>query len=341
MVVRAETGSGEQGGARGGSPVPAFTGALDTILGSGPAFRSRMRGYDPAEVDTYVSWAESELRSVRRQVDDLLARFGAASAELEISRRLLADAPRGRVVFPVSERVEEMLQLAAEEATALTEAGAREAEHLLAEARSEADARLRKAHEIKETAVRAADELRDQARKQRAVAQSVLDRARAEAAEVLRTAGAERERLGEEAARERDRLAAAAAAERDRLAVAAAEERRRQDEEAVREREAAAAAAAEGLAGLLAEVADLRRQRDQAHDSLRGLSSRIGEALQAVAASVPEVVEPNVAVEGREYDPALVGSEPAGARTAADVPPGQRGPGDGLVLLRRPAAVSS
>jgi cell division septum initiation protein DivIVA len=289
-----------------------------------------MRGYDPAEVDTYVSWAESELRSVRRQVDDLLARFGACSAELEISRRLLADAPRGRVVFPVSERVEEMMQLAADEATAITENGAREAEHLLAEARSEADARLRKAHEIKETAVRAADELRDQARKQRAVAQAVLDRARAEAAEVLRAAAMERDRLGEEAAHERDRLAAEAA-----------EERRRLDDEAAREREEAATTAAERLAGLQAEVADLRRQRDQAHQSLRGLSSRIGEALQAVAATVPDVVEPNIAAEGREYDPALVGSEASGGRTAGDGPPGQRGAGDGVVLLRRPAAVSS
>ena len=329
MAVRAETGSGDQGGARGRSPVPAFTGALDTMLGSAPVFRSRMRGYDPAEVDTYVSWAESELRSVRRQVDDLLARFGACSAELEISRRLLADAPRGRV-FPVSERVEEMLQLAADEAAAMTENGVREAEHLLAEARSEADARLRKAHEIKETAVRAADELRDQAGKQQAVAQSVLDRARTEAAEVLRAAAEERDRLGEEAAHERDRLAAVAA-----------EERRRQDDEAAREREEAAITAAERLADLQAEVADLRRQRDEAHQSLRGLSSRIGEALQAVAAAVDDVVEPNIAVEGREYDPALVGSEAPGGRTPADAPPGQRGAGDGVVLLRRPAAVSS
>jgi chromosome segregation ATPase len=340
MAVRAETGSGDQGGARGRSPVPAFTGALDTMLGSAPVFRSRMRGYDSAEVDTYVSWAESELRSARRQVDDLLARFGACSAELEISRRLLADAPRGRV-FPVSERVEEMLQLAADEAAAMTENAAREAEHLLVEARSEADARLRKAHEIKEAAVRAADELRDQARKERAVAQSVLDRARTEAAEVLRSAAAERDRLGEEAAHERDRLAAVAATERDRLAAVAAEERRRLDDEAARAREEAATTAAERLADLQAEVADLCRQRDEAHQSLRGLSSRIGEALQAVAAAVPDVVEPNIAVEGREYDPALVGSEASGGRTAADAPSGQRGAGDGVVLLRRPAAVSS
>lgn len=329
MAVRTEIGAGEADG----RPVPAYTGALDSMLGSAPVFRSRLRGYDPVEVDTYVSWAESELRTVRRQVDDMLARFGACSAELEISRRLLADAARGRVVLPVTDRVEEMLRLAAEEAAALTDAGAREAEHLVTEARSEADARLRKAHEIKETAVRAADELREHARKQREVAQEMLDRAREDAAELLRAA-----------ADERDRLAAEAARDRDRLAAEAVEEGRRLAEEATRARERATATAEARLAELQAQVTDLRGQRDQAHRSLRALSSRIGEALQAVAATVPDVVEPNVAVEGREYDAALVGPGTADDRVAApaaDAPPGQRTAGDGVVLLRRPVPVSS
>ena len=63
-----------------------------------------------------------------------------------------------------------MLQLAADEAAAVTEAGAQEAEQILAGARAEADARLRKAHEIKELAVAAADELHAQARRMRAEA---------------------------------------------------------------------------------------------------------------------------------------------------------------------------
>lgn len=322
MAARAGTGSGDRaGGGADGTPPPAFTGPLDSMLGSAPVFRSKLRGYDPMEVDTYVSWAESELRSVRREVDDLLARFGACSAELEISRRLLAEAPRGRVAFPVSERVEEMLRLAADEAAAMTENGAREAEHLVAEARSEADARLRKAHEIKEMAVRAADEMRDDARRQRAEAQAMLDRAGADAAELLRSAAEERARLDAAAAQERERLAAAAAEERRRLAVQAEQER------------AQAAASAEAtLTELQGRVDELRRQRDEARRSLRGLSTRIGEALQAVAGTPPD--EPNVAIEGREYDPALVGS------SAPDAPPGRRGTGD-AALRRRPEPVSS
>jgi cell division septum initiation protein DivIVA len=250
----------------GPTPRPNLTGDLDDLLGLRPIFRTRMHGYDRLQVDNYAAWAESELATVRRQVDHLLVRFGTCSAELEISRRLLADAPRGREVFPVSDRVQDMLQLASDEAASLTAAGAEEAERILAEARTEADARLRKAHQIKELAVASADELKDLARRVRAEAATFLEHARHDAAELLREAEAERERLAAEAAVERDRIAAAAAA---RLAV------------------------------VQAEVDDLRRQRDQARQSLRGLTDRIGEALQAVAATVPDDMRgTNVAVEG-------------------------------------------
>ena len=260
-------GDGDAAGESGG-PVarPNLTGDLRELLGSRPIFRTRVHGYDPLQVDNYTAWAEAELTTLRRQVDHLLARFGDASAELEISRRLLAQVPRGREVFPVSERVQEMLQLASDEAAALTEQGAEEADRIVAEARTEADARLRKAHEIKETAVAAADELQEQARRVRAEADALLEKARHEAAELLRAAAVERERLAVEAAQERERLAAAAA---DRLAT------------------------------VQAEVDDLERQRDQARQSLRGLTDLIGEALQAVAATVPDDMRgTNVAVEG-------------------------------------------
>jgi len=249
---------------------PNLTGDLDELLGHRPVFRTRVNGYDRLQVDNYAAWAEAELGTLRREVDHLLVRFGESSAELEISRRLLADIPRNRDVFPVSDRVQEMLQLAADEADALREAGVQDAERILAEARTEADARLRKAHEIKELACAAADELRDQARRLHAEANDHLDTARSAAAELLREAAVERERLGAEAAQERDRV------------VAAAEAR---------------------LAEVQAEVDDLRRQRDQARQSLRGLTDRIGEALQAVAAVGPEDLRgTNVAVEGMITD---------------------------------------
>jgi cell division septum initiation protein DivIVA len=268
MGQRTESAGG--GAGSGGSvPRPNLTGDLDELLSQRPVFRTRVNGYDRLQVDNYAAWAESELATLRREIDHLLGRFGSASAELEISRRLLADAPRGREVFPVSARVQEMLQLASEEAAAMTEAGAQEAERILAEARTEADARLRKAREIKELAVVTAAELKDQARRLRAEANGYLDRARHEAAELLQEAAAERDRLAAEATQERDRVAAAAAVR---------------------------------LAEVQAEVDDLRRQRDQARQSLRGLTDRIGEALQAVAGTGPEEWQGNIAVEGMTDD---------------------------------------
>jgi cell division septum initiation protein DivIVA len=177
---------------------PNYAGDLDDLLDLRPVFRTRSFGYDRLQVDNYATWAESELITARRQIDQLLSRFGECSAELEISRRMLAEAPRGRV-YPVSERVEEMMQLAADEATAITQSGAEEAEQLLAEARLEADARLRKAHEIKELALAAADELRE--------------RARGEVDEMLRAAAEERDRLDAEAAEQRQRADRAATAQ--------------------------------------------------------------------------------------------------------------------------------
>jgi hypothetical protein len=257
-----------------GRPVarPNLAGDLDELLGVRPLFRTRLHGYDRLQVDNYSAWAETELSTLRREVDDLIVRYGSCSAELEIARRLLADAHRGRGVFPVSERVQGMLLLASDEAAALTEAGAQEAERLLGEARTEADARLRKAREVKETAVAAADGLKDQARRLRADAAALLESARTQAGELLREAAAERERLAVEAARERDRAAAVAAAR---------------------------------LADVQAEVDDLWRQRDQAWQALRGLTDRIGEALQVVSAT-DDAGGTNVAVEGMITDDARV-----------------------------------
>jgi cell division septum initiation protein DivIVA len=255
--------------------VPNLQGDLDELMDHRPVFRVRMQGYDRLEVDNYTAWVEGELVAVRREVDHLLRRFGECSAELEISRRLLADAPPGREAFPVSQRVRELLRLAEDEAAAITEAGAQNAERVIAEARTEADARLRKAHEIKEMAVGSADELLGQARRDRAIAAASIERARTAAAEILKQAAAEREQQAAHAAAERERAVAAATAE---------------------------------LAAVQNEVDELRRQRDYVRQTLRGLTDRLGEALEAVAAMAPEdlprpnVAATNVAVEGMGGD---------------------------------------
>src|SRR3954453_12154553 len=116
--------AGDPGGSSSASR-PKVTGDLDDLL-SQASFHLRWRGYDRLEVENYVSWAETELLAARRQADHLLSRYGAASAELELSRRLLAQAPKGdRDLSSVSERVTEILRLAGDGAAATAGAAAR------------------------------------------------------------------------------------------------------------------------------------------------------------------------------------------------------------------------
>ena len=159
---------------------PGGSGDLDALLEPRPLFRTALRGYDRLQVDNYVAWAETELLAVRRANDELLSRYGACSAELEISRRLLACSPAGREQVRTSERVGEIRRLAADEAARLAEAGAADGDRLRAEARAEADALLRRAREVKDDAVAECARMREEAEQARAAAEDELARAHAE-----------------------------------------------------------------------------------------------------------------------------------------------------------------
>ncbi|MGY1680094.1 hypothetical protein [Geodermatophilus sp. SYSU D01176] len=156
------------------------SGDLDALLEPRPLFRGALRGYDRLQVDNYVAWAETELLAVRRANDELLSRYGACSAELEISRRLLACSPAGREQVRTSERVGEILRLAADEAARLTEAGAADGDRLRGEARAEADALLRRAREVRDAAVADCERMRAEAEEARTAAEEELARAHAE-----------------------------------------------------------------------------------------------------------------------------------------------------------------
>ena len=168
----------------GGPPFPwtdpASSGELDALLAPRPVFRAALRGYDRVQVDNYVARAETELLAVRRANDDLLTRYGACSAELEISRRLLACSPAGREQVRTSERVGEILRLAADEAARLTEAGAADADRIRGVARAEADALLRRAREVRDGAVADCERMRAEAEEVRAAAEEELALAHAE-----------------------------------------------------------------------------------------------------------------------------------------------------------------
>ena len=159
---------------------PASSGELDALLAPRPVFRAALRGYDRLQVDNYVARAETELLAVRRANDDLLTRYGACSAELEISRRLLACSPAGREQVRTSERVGEILRLAADEAARLTEAGAADADRIRGVARAEADALLRRARAVRDGAVADCERMRAEAEEVRAAAEEELALAHAE-----------------------------------------------------------------------------------------------------------------------------------------------------------------
>jgi cell division septum initiation protein DivIVA len=237
---------------------PNLSGDLDGILVSPPEFRRRSLGYDRLQVDNYVAWAEAELQSSRRETEDVLERYGRCSAELALARQLLAHSPAGQEMVHLTERIGSILQLAADEATDITNTARAEAERLRAEA--EADR------------IRAAE---------------ALERVGADRARLDDEAARARARLDDEAAEVRARLDREAAERRDREALEAAESIARQDEAARAERAAAAAAADEHLARVRGAVVELERRQEAVRASLTRMADRLDEALAELATTLP------------------------------------------------------
>jgi cell division septum initiation protein DivIVA len=268
---------------------PNLTGDLESVLEFFPSFRGALHGYDRWQVDSYVSWAERELRAARRSADEMAARFGACAAELERAREEVGRSEAGREGRQLSERVGRILELAAEEAAEWRAAGAAEGEGLVADAREYAAAMLRHAHEVQAAAA---------AEREQAAA------IHAEAADVLAAARVEGEEVRAATVREQERLTAAAAVVRERLDLEAAARRADAEGKARRQREQAAAAAAEAIAAAHREIEELHGQRDRAAASLRQLTERIGEALRTLAAGLPFELPNVLAPQPRERTPA-------------------------------------
>ena len=299
MLERAELPTAGTSGDRGAEPVdrsvvpaprrPDLHGDLDVVLEFEPCFRGSVRGYERAQVDSYVTWAERELRAARRAADEMAARFADVSTERDRLREEVARSAAAREARQVSERVAQILELAGEEAAEMRAAGAAEADGLVEAARTYAAAMLRHAHEAEDAAA---------VQTERAAA------TRAQAGEVLAAARAEAEELRAAAVREQARLAAEAVEERRRLDQEAAARRADAEEKARRQREQEAAAAAEVVAAARREVEQLHRQRDRAGESLQQLTARVGDALQTLTAGLPADRPNTVAVQPRERTPA-------------------------------------
>jgi hypothetical protein len=280
---------------------PHLSGDIGALLSTAPVFGRALFGYQRLQVENYVNWAETELLAAGREADDLLSRYGQCFSELEIAHKLLEHSPEGQELSHLTERLETMLQLAADEAADRVAAGAAEAERIIGDAAIAADARMRKAQEFEEHAVQRSEELRtaaeqDRARaaSERAEAVTLLDRAGKRAGDALRVAEHERDSLARQAAEERKRLDEEAMETRARLDREAAEsrdrataesaERIRQEEARIRQEQEAAA---ERLAAVQAEAEEVQRQRDRAQASLARLGEQIGEALGTLTEELP------------------------------------------------------
>jgi colicin import membrane protein len=273
---------------------PNLSGDLDSVLEFVPNFRIGLRGYDRWQVDSYVAWAEREIRAARRTCDELATRFGANAAELERVRRQLTWSEGDRGVVQDAGRIVRMLELAADEAAARTAAGAVEADHIVEEARSYATAMLRRAGEVEDAAAVANEE----AARSRTEAAAALEQAGSDAAQLRTAAAAEVAGLATAAAADRDRLDREAAEERDRLDREAAQRRDRLDAEAAQERDRLNRTAAETRHRLAAEATRVRDRLDAEAAALRERQA------QEAAAEQTELTERARAERKREADAA-------------------------------------
>ena len=147
----------------------------------GMDWEREVRGYNRQQVDNYVAWRAGQVR-------ELESRLSQSLGEIEHLRRELADA-RATAARPpheeISERVGQILKLAAEEAKAERDHGASDANDTREAARSEAD-------KLRTEAQQEVDRLKTEAQER---AERMLTAAQEQADRALSTATAEAEQM--------------------------------------------------------------------------------------------------------------------------------------------------
>lgn len=237
----------------------------------GSAFRVGWRGYDRHQVDAYRTRLETELAAARDAHERLVRahaqateRVRAAQADLVRLRAQLADSPSA-----LSERLREILHLAAEEAGQTRSDAQTEADRMRADAQTDAD-------EIRARATNDAQALMRQARKN---AERIIGEATAE----LERAKVEIEQEREAVRKERAAALAEADQARERADAEAAAHREAADRESRERRERADADASARLAGLNQQLAALSLKRDEALGVLARLHEAVAMTLDASA----------------------------------------------------------
>src|SRR5499427_4736903 len=176
----------------------------------GMEWEREVRGYNRQQVDNYVAWRTGQVR-------ELESRLSQSLAEIEHLRREVADARQSARRPPheeISERVGQILKLAADEAKSEREHGMSDANDLREAAKAETE-KLR--GEVKQEVDRLKSEAQERAERMLTAAQEQADRAvgaaRTEAEETLSTARATAEQTVSEANQHAESTVSAALAQ--------------------------------------------------------------------------------------------------------------------------------
>ncbi len=272
-------------------PRPPLDADLTVVMRSEPAFRVSWRGYHRPQVDTYRSRVETELASARSAHDravhahaQITERLRAARGDLGRLRDQLTNSPTA-----LSERLREILQLAAQEAEQTRADAQTEADQLRSRAGTEAETIVQQARDT-------AAGILDGARTEQQKLQANIEEAQAAARQQLDDARAEAIRLRDTARTELGQLAAEAEQARDRADAEAAARRSDADRHAREQRERAHAAAASRLTDMAQQLTDLTRHRDETLATLSHLHQELANTLATTGpASQPPTGPPEPA----------------------------------------------
>ncbi|MFG1946039.1 hypothetical protein [Nonomuraea sp. NPDC048826] len=222
-------------------------------------FEVAMRGYNRRQVHDYMARTRNQIRDLEERLARAIDQAEQSRIELVEARRQIAEVPQN---FNPSTRLEQILKLGQEEAsalreeaeaesTALRESAKAESDRLLTSARETADKILTSAQAEAERRVGEATEAAERMLEQAgADAEEARTTARAEADNRLRQAQAESERMVTSAREESERLVSTATAESEQALAQARAEAERTVAAAHAEAEAALTAAQQRVAAL-------------------------------------------------------------------------------------------
>jgi cell division septum initiation protein DivIVA len=289
------------------------------------SFEVSMRGYDRNQVEDYVARTDAEIQALAAERDaalarsaDLAAQLANAHAQIEASRRQLAEATTAITPETVHARLRPLVENAHAEARQIRQSADADAMRVRAlgdadsqetrrQANEDAQRMRGQAQEDLQRATQAAAKREREADETLAAAQAaaaeIVNKARADAAKLLADTHGEIDRWDTESTTTRQRLDAQAAAAR----VTANEDfeialrvRRTEEMRVDEERRAAAQAKAERLtrdasqradeivAEAQHELASLRDVRSRTQLDLHELHGRLGEVLAALPESYRE-----------------------------------------------------